>query len=308
MIKTVTKEHVIHRMSAHNAPVLSVRPGDCVCLETYDCFKGQLLPEGTTFADYDRKLGNPATGPVYVEGAMPGDALRITVEQIELDAVGILDIGKTSGAFQGYYQGAEGCIRRLHIKDGCIDYNERWQIPVRPMIGVIGTAPAPETGAVGTLSPMDHGGNMDCIKVEQGCVLYLPVFVEGGLLAAGDLHAIMGDGEVGNCGVEIGGKVVLTVDVVPAAEAFPWPVIENDTQWITVAYGEDLDEASKKAVGQMFEFLTRKYVLSDVDAGMLMDMVGDLRICQIVNPYKTVRMEIPKCYLERNISSGYACN
>lgn len=297
-MKTVTKEHVIYRMSAHHKPVLSICPGEQVCLETYDCFQGQLLREGTTFADYDRRLGNPATGPVYVEGAMPGDALRITVEKIELDAVGILDIGRNSGAFQEYYQGPESCIRRLSVKDGRIDYHERWQIPVKPMIGVIGTAPAPETGEVGTLSPMDHGGNMDCVKVEQGCVLYLPVFVEGGLLAAGDLHAIMGDGEVGNCGVEIGGKVVLTVDVVPRAEAFPWPVIENDTQWITVAYGEDLEVASKKAVGQMFKFLTCKFGLGDVDAGMLMDMVGDLRICQIVNPYKTVRMEFPKCYLE----------
>lgn len=297
-MKTVTKKHVIHRMSAENEPVLSICPGERICLETYDCFQGQLLPEGTTFADYDRRLGNPATGPVYVEGAMPGDALRITVEKIELDAVGILDIGKTSGAFQTYYKGPESCIRRLSVKNGRIDYREQWQIPVKPMIGVIGTAPAPETGAVGTLCPMDHGGNMDCVKVEQGCVLYLPVFVEGGLLAAGDLHAIMGDGEVGNCGVEIGGKVVLTVDVVRREEAFPWPVIENDTQWITVAYGESLEEASKKAVGQMFGFLTRKFGLGDVDAGMLMDMVGDLRICQIVNPYKTVRMEFPKCYLK----------
>lgn len=296
-MKTVTKKHVIHEMSAENPPVRIIHPGEQICLETWDCYQGQLVPEGTTFADFDRKLGNPATGPVYVEGAKPGSALRITVEKMELDEVGILDIGGNSGALKTCFHGDEPCIRRLHIRDGCIDYDEQWQIPVKPMIGVIGTAPAPETGAVGTLSPMDHGGNMDCIKVEQGCVLYLPVFVEGGLLAAGDLHAIMGDGEVGNCGVEIGGKVVLTVDVVPEAEAFPWPVIENDTQWITVAYGKSLDEASEKAVGQMFELLTRKFALSEVDAGMLLDMVGDLRICQIVNPYKTVRMEVPKQYL-----------
>lgn len=296
-MKCVTRNHVIHKMSADNVPALSIRPGEQICLETYDCYQGQLLPEGTTFADFDRKYGNPATGPVYVEGAKPGAALRIMVDQIGLDEVGILDIGNTSGALKAYFRGADTCIRRLHIKDGHIDYHERWQIPVNPMIGVIGTAPAPENGAVGTLSPMNHGGNMDCIKVEQGCTLYLPVFVEGALLAAGDLHAIMGDGEVGNCGVEIGGRVVLTVDVAPEEEAFPWPVIENDTQWITVAYGESLDEASNKAVGQMFEFLTRRFALSDVDAGMLMDMVGDLRVCQIVNPYKTVRMEIPKRYL-----------
>lgn len=297
-MKKVTRDYVIHKMSADHAPVLTISPGEQVCLETYDCYQGQLLPEGTTFADFDRRLGNPATGPVCVSGAKPGDALRIVVDRIDLDEVGILDIGKTSGVMKPYFQNEETHIRRLSIKDGCIDYSDRWQIPVKPMIGVIGTAPAPETGAVGTLSPMDHGGNMDCIKVEQGCKLYLPVFVEGGLLAAGDLHAIMGDGEVGNCGVEIGGSVVLTVDVVPAEEAFPWPVIENDSQWITVAYAEDLDEAAAKASGQMFELLTGKFGLSNVDAGMLIDMVGDLRICQIVNPYKTVRMEIPKYYLE----------
>lgn len=295
--KTVRKEHVVHEMSAKHTPVLTISAGEQICLETYDCYQGQLLPEGTTFADFDRRLGNPATGPVYVTGARPGDALRISVDQINLDEVGILDIGKTSGVLREYFHNAETCIRRLHIKNGYIDYNARWQIPVKPMIGVIGTAPAPENGAVGTLSPMDHGGNMDCIKVEPGCVLYLPVFVEGGLLAAGDLHAIMGDGEVGNCGLEIGGNVVLTVDVVPKDQAFPWPVIENDSQWITIAYADDLDEAAGKASRQMFELLTKKFGLGDVDAGMLIDMVGDLRICQIVNPYKTVRMEIPKCYL-----------
>lgn len=298
-MRTVTREHVIHKMSAENPPVLNIKPGEQICLETYDCYQGQLLAEGTTFADYDRTLGNPATGPVFVEGAKPGDALRIAVERIELDETGILDIGKNSGVLGGYFQDADPKLCRLPVRDGRIIYNERWQILVKPMIGVIGTAPAPEVGAVGTHTPMEHGSNMDCIKVEEGCVLYLPVFVEGGLLAAGDLHAIMGDGEVGNCGVEIGGRVVLTVDVMPEAEAFPWPVIENDAQWITVACGKDLDEASQKAVEQMFALLTRKFALSAVDAGMLMDMVGDLRICQIVNPYKTVRMEIPKCYLER---------
>lgn len=297
-MKTVTKKHVVHEMSAEHKPVLTISAGEQICLETYDCYQGQLLPEGTAFADFDRRLGNPATGPVYVEGAKPGDSLRIRVEQINLDEVGILDIGRTSGVLGRYFQDGRSCIRRLHIKDGCIDFSDKWQIPVKPMIGVIGTAPAPDKGAVGTLSPMDHGGNMDCIKVEQGSTLYLPVFVEGGLLAAGDLHAIMGDGEVGNCGLEIGGNVVLTVDVVPEGQAFPWPVIENVSQWITVAYAKDLDEAAAKASGQMFQLLTGRFGLDPIDAGMLIDMVGDLRICQIVNPYKTVRMEIPKCYVK----------
>ena len=297
-MKTLGKQFVIHDMSAKHAPALTIHSGEAVCLETYDCYQGQLLPEGTAFRDLDRRLSNPATGPVRVEGAKPGDALKITIEKIELDEVGILDIGETSGALKTFFSGRESQIRRLRIADGLVQYSDRWKIPVKPMIGVIGTAPAPSLGAVGTLAPMDHGGNMDCIKVEEGSILYLPVFAEGGLLSAGDLHAIMGDGEVGNCGLEIGGKVTLKVEILPEEEAFPWPVLENDTQWITIAYGTDLDEAGEKAVSQMFQMLTEKFALSDVDAGMLIDLVGDLRICQIVNPYKTVRMEIPKCYLE----------
>ena len=164
------------------------------------------------------------------------------------------------------------------------------------MIGVIGTAPA--EGAVSTMTPMDHGGNMDCTRIEEGAILYLPVFVDGGLLALGDFHAIMGEGEVGNCGVEIEGEATLKVEVVRDMKV-TFPMIENEDQWMTVAYGETLDEAAKKATAQMFLFLTEYHGLDAVDAGMLIDMVGDLIICQIVNPMKTVRMEIPKWTIEK---------
>ena len=117
------------------------------------------------------------------------------------------------------------------------------------MVGVIGVAP--ESGAVSTMTPMNHGGNMDCTRIEAGCSLYLPVKAPGALLAMGDLHAIMGDGEVGNCGVEIGGRVTVRVHVLKGL-ALEYPMIRNSQKWITVAYGETLDEAGDKAVLQMF--------------------------------------------------------
>ena len=290
---TITREHIHHEISGKHAPAAYAESGDVAVFETYDCYQGQLLPEGTTFADVDRRLGKPATGPLFVKGALPGDMLKITVEKLELGPVGILDIGPTSGALKEYY--SETVIKRLPVQDGHLIYNDAVKVPLKPMIGVIGTAPA--GSPVRTMAPKDHGGNMDCTRIEEGAVLYLPVFVEGGLLSCGDLHAIMGEGEVGNCGVEIEGKVTLKVEVAKDMP-FKWPLIENDKQWMTVAYGDTLDEAADKAVKQMFEFLRVKSGLNAVDAGMLIDMAGDLIVCQIVNPYKTVRMEVPKKLIE----------
>lgn len=293
-MKKVTRKDVIYKMSAENLPVLTVESGETVVFETYDCYQGQLLPEGNTFKDVDRRFGNPATGPVYVNGAMPGDVLKISIEKLALGPVGILDIGPNSGALKEYFD--EVTINRIQVIGDMLKYDDRLQIKTKPMIGVIGTAPA--EGAVSTMTPMNHGGNMDCTRIEEGSVLYLPVFVEGALLALGDFHAIMGEGEVGNCGIEIEGEATLKLDVVRDMKV-TFPMIENKEQWITVAYGETLDEAAAKASKQMFRFLKEYHGLNNVDAGMLIDMVGDLIVCQIVNPMKTVRMEIPKWTIEK---------
>lgn len=293
MIK-ITREHVIYEMSAGNRPAAKVESGETVVFETYDCYQGQLLPEGNTFKDFDRKYGNPATGPVYVNGAMPGDMLKITIEKLQMGPVGILDIGPNSGALKEWF--SEPVINRIYVDGNLLKYSEKLSVETKPMIGVIGNAPA--EGSVSTMTPMDHGGNMDCTKIEEGAVLYLPVFTEGALLSVGDFHAIMGDGEVGNCGLEIEGEAILKLEVVRDMHV-TFPMIENEEQWITVAYGETLDEAASKASKQMFRFLTEYCGLSHVDAGMLIDMLGDLVVCQIVNPMKTVRMEVPKWAIER---------
>ncbi len=94
----IEKKHAIHSLSPYHEPAAFAQPGDTVVFETYDCYMGQLLREGSAFADVDRSLGNPATGPLYVEGALPGDVLKVEIRTIDLDPVGILDIGPSSGA------------------------------------------------------------------------------------------------------------------------------------------------------------------------------------------------------------------
>ena len=291
-MKKITRKDVIYKMSAENPPVAYVEDGETIVVETYDCYQGQLLPEGSAFQDVDRRFINPATGPVFVNGAEPGDMLKVTVEKLEVGPVGILDIGSNSGALGEFFNPETPyAINRIRVEDGILKYDERLQFPAEPMIGVIGTAPAGE--AVRTVTPMDHGGNMDCTTICEGAKLYLPVFVEGALLALGDFHAVMGEGEVGNCGVEIEGEATLKLNVVKNMK-FTFPIIENEEQWIVVAYGETLDEAAGKASKQMFRFLSEQFGLNAVDTGMLIDMLGNLIVCQIVNPMKTVRMEIPK--------------
>ncbi len=158
---------------------------------------------------------------------------------------------------------------------------------------------APGGDGVSTITPMDHGGNMDCTQIRKGVTLYLPVFTEGALLSLGDFHAIMGDGEVEDCGLEIEGKAVLQVDVVKNKNCVPYPMIETSEKLITIASAEDVEAAWKKAVRQMYGFLKEKVGLDDNDAGMLLTMAGDLVICQTVNPMKTVRMEFPR-YITRS--------
>ena len=291
-MKKITRDHLIYEMSAGNKPAAYVESGETIVVETYDCYQGQLLPVNNKFQDVDRRFINPATGPVFVNGAMPGDMLKISIEKLELGPVGILDIGCNSGALGTFFdKDQEYTINRIHVTDGILKYDDRLQFPAEVMIGVIGTAPAGDP--VSTKTPMDHGGNMDCTKICEGANLYLPVFVEGALLALGDFHAAMGEGEVGNCGVEIEGEATLKLDVVHDMK-FTFPIIENEEQWIVVAYGETLDEAADKASKQMFVFLQEKFGLNNVDAGMLIDMLGNLIVCQIVNPMKTIRMEMPK--------------
>ena len=291
-MKKITRDHLIYEMSAGNKPAAYVESGETIVVETYDCYQGQLLPVNNKFQDVDRRFINPATGPVFVNGAMPGDMLKISIEKLELGPVGILDIGCNSGALGTFFdKDQEYTINRIHVTEGILKYDDRLQFPAEVMIGVIGTAPAGDP--VSTKTPMDHGGNMDCTKICEGANLYLPVFVEGALLALGDFHAAMGEGEVGNCGVEIEGEATLKLDVVHDMK-FTFPIIENEEQWIVVAYGETLDEAADKASKQMFVFLQEKFGLNNVDAGMLIDMLGNLIVCQIVNPMKTIRMEMPK--------------
>ena len=284
-IPTGTKVNV---MSRDNAPAAFCRSGDTIRFETLDCFGGQIKDENQILRDLDWSNINPATGPLFIEEAQPGDVLKVEILNIELDDHGVMIDGPGKGVTGQAL--TEESTRIFPVREGTVCFNEKLQFPVAPMIGVIGTAPA--GAAIDTGTPGPHGGNMDCTRIGAGATLYLPVNVPGGLLAMGDLHARMGDGEVEVCGMEIAGAVTVRVSVLKNCP-LPTPFLTNSEIAAAIYSAKTLDVAAEGATMAMHRFLTATLGMDAHEAGMLLSIAGNLRICQVVDPEKTCRMEIP---------------
>lgn len=289
----IESDRCIFNMSGENEPIATVKPGDILVVETCDCFSDQVTSEDQEFGELDWAIINPATGPIYIEDAMPGDILKVEILDIKIGDRGTFLTGPGLGTL-GHILEREK-IKIVNIEDDKVIFNDKIQVPINPMIGVIGTAP--EGGAISTGTPDRHGGNMDCKRITKGSTLYLPVNVEGALLAIGDLHAVMGDGEVAVCGVEIAGEVEVRVSVEKELD-IPLPMLVDEKRLMAIASAKTLDEASVMATENMHKFLTDIVGMDPNEAVMLLTTIGDLRICQIVDPLMTVRMELPLWVLE----------
>lgn len=288
----ITRDHVIYEMSKDNEPVLSCESGATVLFETHDCFSGDVQSETDTVSQINFDHVNPATGPLFVEGAEPGDTLKVSINRIKLNTQGAVVTAPGLGALAGQVEKEETIIGQVN-ENGDVVYRQ-WTIPGRKMIGVIGTAPAGE--AVNTGTPYDHGGNMDSTLITEGATVYLPVEVEGALLAMGDMHAVMGDGEIMGSGLEIAGEIEVTVEVLKDCH-LPLPLVENEDVIATIASRETIEEASQLAIEQMADYLTHEHGMTLNEAGMFLSLAGNLIACQIVNPNKTMRVEVSKAVL-----------
>lgn len=294
----IKRDTVVYAMSPDNAPAAHAKDGDTILFETQDCFSGQIQKENDQLGTLDWSRINPATGPVYIEDAQPGDTLKVEILRIDLApqaaTVESPDSGVTGLA------ATEEHTKILPVGEGKVVFNEAITLPESAMIGVIGTAP--KEGAISTGTPDLHGGNMDCKRIGAGTTLYLPVNVEGALLAMGDLHAVMGDGEVCVCGAEIAGEITVRVTVVKGA-GLPLPFLVTEDAAMAIYSAPGLDAAAEGTTLRMRSFLIDAVGMQPHEAGMLLSLAADLRICQAVDPNKTCRMELPLSILEK---MGYA--
>ncbi len=280
----------VYNFSANNKPVKTVKKGETVEFKTLDCFTNQITSEDQLVTALDFGKVNPATGPVYVEGAEVGDLLVVDILDIQVADRGfIATLPDTGPLFE------EGGLRtkEIPIEDGQVLFNDI-KFPINPMVGVIGVAPKGEDVVCGF--PGAHGGNMDCNKIVKGSRVYFPVNVEGALFQLGDLHASMGDGEISGSGVEIDGEVKVKLDIIKDFK-IEWPVLETEDMWYAIGSDNEFTKALHYASKQIQDLIVNTYGWDKTDAYLYMSAAGSFEICQGCKPSDlpvAVRFGVPK--------------
>jgi len=281
-------------------PVARVQPGEVVEVETWDAYGGVVEP-GRSFQEaVDQGLVgalNPVTGPIYVEGARPGDTLKVEVLDIELPPWGATSIIPGFGALEGWLNHLEPRTKISEIRGGRVRYEAEggravW-LEAQPFIGTIGVSPAHQ--GIQTLAPGPHGGNMDCPDIRPGNTLFLPVFREGALLGLGDVHAVQGDGEICGTAVEVGAWVRLRLDVVEGS--ISWPRVESGEELMAVCSARPLEDAARLAFRELVDWMVADYGWERLDAYMFLSLAAKARIAQIVDPLYTVVAKVSKSLL-----------
>lgn len=290
----ISREQVSGILSRDAEPAARCQSGETVVFETRDCYDDAVTSSERPMGDRDHTIENPATGPLFIEGAVPGDVLKVEILSISLRSWGVMRSSTSFGVFHEDFR--ERSARIFELKDGKVKFDEKLTLDLEPMIGVIGTAP--EGAGITTDTPDYHGGNMDCRKIGAGTVLYLPVLVEGALLSMGDLHALMGDGEVFICGLETGGEVAVKVTALKNC-SIPTPFLHHKGDVMAIRSEENLDMAGENAAKRMNRFVQEATGLDKFHSGMLMSLLSNMAVCQVVDPKKTVRVEFPLAVLEK---------
>ena len=286
-------KHFFSFSSSHE-PALVVEPGEFVHVQTWDCYRGAITGPENALTPIDSSLINPATGPIYVNGAMPGDTLSVTLHDIRPGLRGVARTYAGDGQLQHLI--SEPFAQFFDVRDGIVRMNDRVSFPASPMLGVIGVAP--ESGEIPTMPAGRHGGNLDNNQNTIGSTIHLPVKHPGALLAMGDMHASMGDGEICGTGIEIAGDVLISTELIKGIGT-AYPVTETATSWIThgVSAVETLYEAMQIACEEAAKLLVDHWGFTMSEAFIFLSVQGNLGIAQAVHPAQgtvIAKMEVPK--------------
>jgi acetamidase/formamidase len=281
-------------------PVLRINSGDTVALETMMHSHNQVVP-GTTIeqikklrTDHPGRGPHTITGPIYIEGAEPGDVLKLTINKIVPRTYGVnFNVPGMFGQFPKEYQ--DGQVKYLYLDwdRKVTEFLPGVLIPLKPFPGILGVA-RKEPGRYSTVPPGEFGGNLDIRDLVEGTTLYVPVFVPGALLWSGDSHASQGNGEVNLTAIETAYKELnITVEVIKG-RPLDFPRVETSKSWITIGLDQDLNKAWDQAKAQTIKFLAEQRKVSPEQAAKLMVQVSDCRVTQVVDVKKGVHCLNPK--------------
>jgi acetamidase/formamidase len=302
--KTVAWGHY----DATTAPVLRIKSGDVVEVHTLITstpprLEGAGVPPDQieqALRDIFREVTNKGpgghilTGPIYIEGAEPGDVLEVRIVSIKLAIPYAYNaFGPGRGFLPEDFPYARMKIIPLDERRMVARFSENIEIPLRPFFGSMGVAPPESSGRISSGPPWIHAGNLDNKELVAGTTLFIPVHVRGALFEVGDGHAGQGNGEVSITALETSllGKLQF---IIRKDMRLRWPRAETPTSYITMGIHEDLNEATRMAVREMIDFLVNEKRLSRDDAYMLTSVAADLSITQLVDGNKGVHAMIPK--------------
>lgn len=291
---------------ADTKPVLTINSGDIIDVDTMlTSTPDRLTKAGVPPEEIQPQLraiveqvkdrgpgGHILTGPVYVTGAEPGDALEVKVLSIDLPIAYGYN-GCSGFVPENCDRGRGPTIIRMDRKAMTATFAPRIVIPLRPFFGSMGVAPAREVGRVSSNPPSTHAGNLDNKELVAGTTLFIPVHVPGALFEVGDGHAAQGDGEVDQTGLEtsLRGRIQLTVR---KGMKLAWPRAETDTYYISMGTDVDLTKATKVAIQEMIDFLAATKKLDKHQAYQLTSMAGDVAVTQLVDGTMGVHVKMPK--------------
>ncbi len=285
-----------YEFSRHTEPRLRIEPEETVVVEMEDALSGQIRSKEDRRDKRTMPYSNPLTGPIWVEGAEPGDSLAVTIGAIR-PSLGQCCTRTADPKQLSEWLGTD-CphgTRVCPIVDDQIHWSDALTIPYAPMLGCIGTAPdwgVPSTAPAGT-----HGGNMDIVETCPGNTVLLPVFVPGGLLYVGDAHAAMGHGELSATGLEMAAETEITVGLLKQ-KRIPGPRIESRTEIMTVASGPPMERAIAQAYAWLILWMEAEFGWDRWEAYDLLTHVGLISVGYY--GIGTVATKVPKRYLGRD--------
>lgn len=295
-----------YTIGPYSKPVLSVDPGDTIVIETLDAFGGKITNEHVKPSEVLKfPYVNPLNGPIFVNGAEEGDALKVSVRSIK--PRGPQPRGTTCFVpfFGGLTStrknpGLQDClpekVRKVKITEKEIIWSDRIHFPYDPFIGTIGTSP--EIDSINSQTPESHGGNMDLQDVRPRNTIYLPVRVLGARLFIGDCHAIQGDGELCGCAIEFPTETTIEVDLV---KNWPieWPRIVSNDFIMSIGSTRPMEDAAKIAYMDLISWMEKDYGFDRYEAYFILTQVGQVRLGNMVDPNYTIGASIKTRYLEQ---------
>ena len=284
-MQKVTREHIVRTYSATHAPAAKVQSGEVFTMETNDRFR-----DWNDGASWPMDQLTVMTGPVFVEGAKAGQALKINVLDIRpTQGFGCIVAIPKHGVFKD--QLTEFRKKIVSIEGNQIRFNERITLPYKPMVGKMGVAPQGDPLPSNTSGPF--GGTMTNLQVGPGATVYLPVFVEGGLLTVEDVHAAMGDGEAAGSAVEMASEITLRCEVEKEIR-LARPLVLTRTEAMTSGQGETVEAATQMALDDLAALLTERAGVDFTEAAMLISVAADVRLSYVGGAPYLVRAAIPR--------------